>query len=152
MTYNFNDIKCILPYKYPFLFIDKIISIDCKLQKITAQKNVSFNEEFFNGHFSNFPIMPGVLILEAMAQTTSFLGIKMLEDYSSGLTKKNNHIFVLAGIDNYRIKKSVHPGDVLIINSHIQKIKHKLVKSDSVCYVDNNIVAKSQILAFYRKT
>ena len=100
------NIQNYLPHRYPFLLIDKIIDIK-KGEMITAQKNVSNNEPFFQGHFPEYPVFPGVLLLEAMAQATAIL------DVQSNDRDMSKHLYYFVGIDNARFKKQVVPGDIL---------------------------------------
>ena len=102
-----------LPHRYPFLFIDKVVSIE-KGKKIHAQKNVSINEPFFQGHFPNKPVMPGVLILEAMAQASGILGFMTMEK-----TPDDGSIYYFAGVDKVRFKRPVNPGDIVDFNASI---------------------------------
>ena len=101
MQLNIQQIKEILPHRYPFLLIDKVIEINYEQASIIAQKNVSANEEFFNGHFPNQPIMPGVLIVEAMAQAVGILGVKLMHSNSLLLlhTAASQNILSVVNID-----------------------------------------------------
>ncbi len=107
-----NDIQNYLPHRYPFLLIDKLIKFK-KHEFLIAQKNVSNNEPFFQGHFPEHPVFPGVLILEAMAQATALL------DFKSNEREKNNLLYYFVGIDKARFKKPVVPGDQLTITAEI---------------------------------
>jgi 3-hydroxyacyl-[acyl-carrier-protein] dehydratase len=113
------QIRKLLPHRYPFLLVDKVVAIETGKQ-ITAIKNVTANEPFFNGHFPDAPIMPGVLMIEAMAQAS---GLLVLEEL--GLTERiENEMFFLAGVDEVRFKRMVFPGDVLQLN--VELVKHRL--------------------------
>ncbi len=149
MQLNIQQIKEILPHRYPFLLVDKVLEVDCDEGRITAQKNVTANEEFFNGHFPKQSIMPGVLIVEAMAQATGILGAKMMHSVSEQLDEKK--LFVLAGIDKVRIKKPVVPGDILIFEAKMNKIKRGMCKSSVETFVDGEVVASAEFLAAYRE-
>jgi 3-hydroxyacyl-[acyl-carrier-protein] dehydratase len=125
-----KQISEILPHRYPFLFVDKVIHLDLDNNEIIAQKNVTINEEFFQGHFPNAPIMPGVIILEALAQTGGILV------HQKGFQKK---IAVLLNISNAKFRKKVLPGDVLYLHAtglHISskggKIKAKAMIKDKI--------------------
>ena len=125
-----KQIAEILPHRYPFLFVDKVVHLDLDNNEIIAQKNVTINEEFFQGHFPNAPIMPGVLILEALAQTGGILV------HQKGFQKK---IAVLLNIANAKFRKKVLPGDVLYLHAtgvHISskggKIKAKAIIKDKI--------------------
>lgn len=149
MQLNIQQIKEILPHRYPFLLVDKILDIDIKQGTAIAQKNVTANEEFFNGHFPNQPIMPGVLIVEAMAQTIAVLGVKMMAKPNESIDYKK--LFVLAGMDNVRIKRPVIPGDVLKFHVAMGKIKRGICTSHAKAYVDGELVASADFIAAYRE-
>jgi len=128
---NAKEIAEILPHRYPFLLVDKIIHIDLEKSEIIGQKNVTVNEQFFQGHFPGAPIMPGVLILEALAQTGGVLV------HQKGYVKK---IAVLLNVAHAKFRKPVLPGDVLILHAkglHISgnggKIKAKATVNEQVC-------------------
>ena len=149
MQLNIQQIKEILPHRYPFLLIDKVLEINFEEISIIAQKNVSSNEEFFNGHFPNQPIMPGVLIVEAMAQAVGILGFKTAHSNNHVLDHKK--LFVLAGIDKVRIKKTVIPGDILNIHASMGKIKQGICKSQAEVFVDNIVIASAHFIAAYKE-
>jgi 3-hydroxyacyl-[acyl-carrier-protein] dehydratase len=102
-----NDIKETLPHRYPFLLVDRVITYTAD-ESIEAVKNVSINEPFFQGHFPGFPVMPGVLIIEALAQTCGILGFKTL-----GKTAASDFLYMIAGVNNARFRRPVVPGDQL---------------------------------------
>lgn len=149
MQLNIQQIKEILPHRYPFLLIDKVLEINLQEANIIAQKNVSANEEFFNGHFPGQPIMPGVLIVEAMAQAVGILGVKIMRSDNHVFDQKK--LFVLAGIDKVRIKKAVIPGDVLKIHASMGKIKQDVCKSQAEVLVDDFVVASAHFIAAYKE-
>ena len=109
-TLDIRNILDTLPHRYPFILVDKVISL-VPNETITAIKNVTINEEFFVGHFPNYPVMPGVLIIEALAQTAGILSFK-----SMNKTADDDTLYFFVGIDNCRFKKPVVPGDVLNLN------------------------------------
>jgi len=148
MHLSIQQIKKILPHRYPFLLIDKITEINIEQGTAIAQKNVTINEEFFNGHFPSQPIMPGVLIVEAMAQAIGVLRVKMMDKEQDQNSKK---LWVLAGIDNVRIKRPVIPGDILKFHVNMGKIKRGMFKSKAEAYVDGELIANAQFLAVYRE-
>ena len=150
MLLDIQQIKEILPHRYPFLLIDKILDLNIEKRTAVAQKNVTANENFFNGHFPGISIMPGVLIIEAMAQTIGVLAAKIISAENNELlnTKK---LFVLAGIDNVRIKQPVIPGDILKLHAIINKIKHGICKSHSEVYVDKKLIASADFIAAYKE-
>jgi len=136
---NIKKILKILPHRYPFLLIDKVLNFE-KFNFLNAVKNCTINEPFFEGHFFDKPIFPGVLIIEAMAQAASILIYK-----STG--KLNiNKLFYFVGIDNARFKKNVIPGDQILIEVTILKSNKKILIFKNTALVNNNIVCKSKIV------
>ena len=140
---NINDIKKILPHRYPFLLVDKIIDITPG-QKIVGVKNLTANEEFFNGHYPGRPIMPGVLIIEAMAQTG---GLLVLSERGTTAEAGHNLVYFI-GIDNVKFRQLVVPGDQLILEVEIIKVKKKLGTVRGAAYVDSNLVCEAE-MKFY---
>jgi len=138
-----NDIRNYLPHRYPFLLIDKLIDFK-KHEYLIAQKNVSNNEPFFQGHFPDYPVFPGVLILEAMAQATALL------DFKSNNREKNNLLYYFVGIDKARFKKPVLPGDVMTIEVKLTHSKKDVYKFNAVCKVDDYIVCTAELLGAVR--
>ena len=139
-----NDIQNYLPHRYPFLLIDKLIKFK-KHESLIAQKNVSNNEPFFQGHFPDHPVFPGVLILEAMAQATALL------DFKSNEREKNNLLYYFVGIDKARFKKPVLPGDILIIEVNLIQSKRDVHKFNATCKVDDAIVCTAELLGAVRE-
>jgi len=138
-----NDIQNYLPHRYPFLLIDKILNFkkhDC----LKAQKNVSNNEPFFQGHFPGHPVFPGVLILEAMAQATALL------DFKSNERDKDGLLYYFVGIDKARFKKPVVPGDIMIIDVKLNQSKRDIHKFTASCMVDETIVCTAELLGAVR--
>lgn len=134
---NITEIMDRLPHRYPFLMVDRILEIEPG-KKAVAIKNVTINEPFFQGHFPGKPIMPGVLILEALAQTAGTIVIGNKEN--SGKTG------VLTAIDKCRIRRPVIPGDQLKLSAEIIKIHDPLVKAHGTAYVDDKIVAEADLM------
>ncbi len=132
-----------LPHRYPFLLIDKIIDIK-KGEMIVAQKNVSNNEPFFQGHFPEYPVFPGVLLLEAMAQATAIL------DVQSNDRDMSKYLYYFVGIDNARFKKQVVPGDIIIISAELIQSKSEVHKFKADCKIDNDIVCKADLIGAIR--
>ena len=132
-----------LPHRYPFLLIDRIIDVK-KGKEITAQKNVSNNEPFFQGHFPGYPVFPGVLLLEAMAQATAIL------DVQSNNRDMTKHLYYFVGIDNARFKKQVVPGDIVLINAKLIQSKSEVHKFTAECKVDDEIVCKADLIGAIR--
>lgn len=135
---DINEIMELLPHRYPFLLIDKVV--DYEVGKwLHAVKNVTINEPFFQGHFPTKPIMPGVLILEAMAQATGVLGFKTVE-------KTDDTLYYLAAIDNARFKQPVVPGDV--VNIHVEYLKERRGIGKFYCEakVDGKLVCSADLM------
>ena len=137
------NIQNYLPHRYPFLLIDKVIDIK-KNKSIIAQKNVSNNEPFFQGHFPGYPVFPGVLLLEAMAQATAIL------DIESNKRDMSKQLYYFVGIDKARFKKQVVPGDIIIINAKLNQSKSDIHKFSSECHVNDEVVCTSELIGAIR--
>ncbi len=137
------NIQNYLPHRYPFLLIDKVIDIK-KNKSIIAQKNVSNNEPFFQGHFPDYPVFPGVLLLEAMAQATAIL------DIESNDRDMSKQLYYFVGIDKARFKKQVVPGDIIIINAKLNQSKSDIHKFSSECHVNDEVVCTSELIGAIR--
>ncbi len=133
---NINDIKKILPHRYPFLFVDRVLSIEEK--KIIAVKSVTGNEDFFNGHFPGYPLMPGVIIIEAMAQVGGVLLLSKPE--------YKDRLAVFAGIDGVRFRRQVVPGDQLVMTAEILQIKGPIVKFKTSAKVNDELVTEAELM------
>ncbi len=133
---SIGEILNLLPHRYPFLLVDKIL--EQEENKIVGVKNVTMNEPFFQGHFPGHPVMPGVLIIEAMAQVGGVLMFSKEEN--------RGKIPLFAGIDKARFKKLVHPGDQLKIKVEIIKMIKGIGKAKAEAYVDDNLVASAELL------
>lgn len=134
------QIQTLLPHRYPFLLVDKVVSIDYDKRTIVATKNVSINEPFFQGHFPGQPIMPGVLIIEAMAQAGGVLTqLTLGRDAQSKL-------FYMVKVDKARFTKQVVPGDVLEMHVEIKRVIRNMAVYDCVAKVDGEVVACAEVL------
>lgn len=131
------DIQKILPHRYPFLLVDRIIEVE-EGRRAVGLKNVTINEPFFQGHFPGQPIMPGVLIVEAMAQVGA-VAMLSTEEYKGKLA-------VFTGIDKMRIRKQVVPGDTLIMEAELIAIKHGIGKAKVNAKVEGKIVASGELM------
>lgn len=135
-----SDILDMLPHRYPFLLIDKVL--ECvAFESIKAVKNVTINEPFFQGHFPERPIMPGVLILESMAQATGVLAF-----HSHKMSSKSDAVYYLVGIDKARFKRPVGPGDQLIIEAHLTRQIRGIYRFDATAHVDGELVSSAQFM------
>ena len=144
---TFNAIKIqeimkLLPHRYPFLLIDRVTEL-IPGEKITAYKNVTFNEHFFQGHFPSAPVMPGVLIIEAMAQT----GIILVANSFNLNTEKDNIVYLFTGIEKAKFRRPVVPGDRLVLECSNLQHKMQLWKMDAKAYVDGQLVAQATLTA-----
>ena len=138
------EIMQVLPHRYPLLLVDRILEIELG-KRIVGLKNVSINEPYFQGHFPGFPLMPGVYILEALAQVGGILMIKSLN------LEIGKYAVVFAGIDDARFKKPVYPGDQLILELEVITLKKSLSKMKGTAKVDNQVVAEAILYASARE-
>lgn len=142
MLLDIKQIQEILPHRYPFLLVDRILSVE-EGKKAVGIKNVSVNEPFFQGHFPGSPVMPGVLILEAMAQVGAVAVLKMPEFAGK--------IALFAGMDKVRFRRQVVPGDVLRIEVEVQKLRGAFGKSYSAAYVGDEMAAEAEMMFALQK-
>ena len=137
---NIHEILEHLPHRYPFILVDKVISMELG-KEITAIKNVTVNEPFFPGHFPYHPVMPGVLIVEAMAQASGILGFKTMNK-----KPEDGSIYYFVGADNLRFKRPAVPGDQLILSSQVITNKKGIWKFDCKATVEEELVSEAVIL------
>lgn len=133
-----------LPHRFPFVLVDRVLEIEPG-KRILAQKNVTFNEPFFPGHFPNYPVMPGVLIVEALAQAAAILAFQ-----TQGAKADANSVYLFVGIDNVRFKKPVTPGDVLHLEVSITRTSRGLWKFAGQAKVDGAIATEAEIMCTLR--
>jgi len=138
---DITEIQKILPHRYPFLLVDKILELEPSV-KATGLKNVTINEPFFQGHFPGHPIMPGVLLIEAMAQVAGILALKT--------TDVKDQIIYFMGIDKARFRRPVVPGDTLIINVTVSKIRGPILSCKGIITVGDDVAAEASFLATIR--
>ncbi len=136
-TLDINEIQRILPHRYPFLLIDRVIDLTRK-ERIVAIKNVSINEPFFAGHFPNMPIMPGVLIIEAIAQAGGALLLTEVED-------RDNKLMVFTGIERARFRRPVLPGDQLRIEVEVKAWRMTAVRMEGKAFVGDKRAAEATV-------
>ena len=136
---DIQDIKAALPHRYPFLLLDRVLEYT-ENESIVGLKNVTVNEPFFQGHFPTEPVMPGVLIIEALAQAS---GILMMKSNNINLHKQR---FYLAGIDSARFKRKVIPGDALILTVTVKKARTNLWKFKGVATVNGEMACEAEFM------
>jgi beta-hydroxyacyl-ACP dehydratase FabZ len=134
---DINEIRAILPHRYPFLLVDRIVEMEP--ERIVGIKQVTLNEPFFQGHFPDFPVMPGVLIVEAMAQAAGVLVLKTMPD-------RQNKLVLLVAIENARFRRPVVPGDTLRMEMKVIKRKASVAKMAGIATVDGQVVAEVEVM------
>ncbi|AYH43155.1 3-hydroxyacyl-ACP dehydratase FabZ [Azoarcus sp. DN11] len=137
---DINEILQYLPHRYPFLLVDRVLELE-EGKRILALKNVTMNEPFFPGHFPHHPVMPGVLIVEAMAQAAALLSFKTM-----GIKPDENSVVYFAGIDNVRFKRPVVPGDQLHFDVEITQGRRNIYKYKGVARVAGEIAAEAELM------
>jgi len=145
-TMDIHEIMRHLPHRYPFLLVDRVLECETG-QRIKAIKNVSINESFFQGHFPGYPVMPGVLIIEAMAQVSAILA------YMTRAERPNDKsLLFFAGIDDARFKRPVFPGDQLVLESTELNVVRSVFKFAAKASVGGELVAEAVLMAAVRST
>ena len=139
-TMNVGEIKKFLAHRYPFLLVDKVLDYEAG-KHLTAVKNVTINEPFFQGHFPDYPVMPGVLIMEALAQATGLLGFKTMDE-----DPNEDQLYLFVGIDGARFKRQVVPGDVLTLKVELLKRARSIWKFECKALVDGELAASATIM------
>lgn len=134
---NIDQIKELIPHRYPFLLVDKVVELDPG-KKAIGIKNVTVNEPFFQGHFPSYPIMPGVLIVEAMAQVGAVAMMSMEEN--------KGKLGVFAGIDGVRFKREVRPGDTLRMEVELNSLRRSIGKASASAYVGEDLVCSGELM------
>ena len=140
-----DEIKEILPHRYPFLLIDRVVSFE-KDKRVVAIKNVTVNEPFFPGHFPHYHVMPGVLIIEAMAQAAAVLSLKSLGHKNDG-----KWVYYFVGIDGARFKRPVTPGDTMRIEVEAGKSGRGIAKFKAVAKVGDAVAAEAELICALRE-
>lgn len=143
---DINQIKQYLPHRYPLLLVDRVVDYELG-KRITAIKNVTVNEEFFNGHFPHKPVMPGVLMIEAMAQTAAILSFMTMD-----VKPDENSVVYFVGIDNARFKRPVEPGDQLKMEVEILRVSRGIWKYKAVASVDGKTAVEGELMCTIRAT
>lgn len=140
MPIDVNTIQTLIPHRYPFLLVDKVVDLDVDAKRIIAHKNVTINEPYFQGHFPGQPIMPGVLIIEALAQAGG-----VLTQLSLGRDAQSK-LFYLVKVDNVRFMKQVVPGDVLELHVQVKRMIRNMAVYYGEAKVDGEVVAHAEVL------
>ncbi|HEX5374472.1 MAG TPA: 3-hydroxyacyl-ACP dehydratase FabZ [Aquabacterium sp.] len=142
---DIHKILELLPHRYPFLLVDRVLEIEHH-KRIRAVKNVTMNEPYFTGHFPHRPVMPGVMMLEALAQAAALLTFE-----SQGIRSDDKSVYYFVGIDNARFKRPVEPGDQLILEVSIERAKAGIYKFKAQGLVDGEVAVDAQLMCTMRK-
>lgn len=145
MTMDIHDILKKIPHRYPILLVDRVLEVK-KGVSIKALKNVSINEPYFSGHFPQRPVMPGVLMIEALAQAAAILGFETLD-----ISPEDNALFYFAGIDGARFKRPVEPGDQLVLEVTLDRQKSGIFKFKARATVDGELAVEADLMCTVRK-
>ena len=142
---DINEIKKYIPHRYPFLLVDRIIELEVG-KRVVGLKNVTVNEPFFPGHFPHSPVMPGVLIIEALAQAAAVLAFK-----TEGTVPDENSMVYFASVDNVRFKRPVVPGDVLILEAEIVRTIRNIWKFKAVARVEGEVATEAEFMCAIKR-
>jgi 3-hydroxyacyl-[acyl-carrier-protein] dehydratase len=145
MKLDIHEILKRLPHRYPFLLVDRVLELETG-KRIKALKNVTMNEPFFVGHFPHRPVMPGVMMLEALAQAAAILGFDML-----GVLPDDKTVFYFAGIDNARFKRPVEPGDQLVLHVALERTRAGIFKFNARATVDDALAVEADLMCTMRR-
>ena len=137
---DIKEIREYLPHRYPFLLVDRVVELELE-KRVKALKNVTCNEGFFNGHFPDHPVMPGVLIIEALAQAAGVLGFKTMDEKPA-----EGSIYLFVGCDDVRFKRQVVPGDQLILEAEVLRVRAGIWKFGCLASVDGETVCTATIM------
>ncbi|MDR2504365.1 MAG: 3-hydroxyacyl-ACP dehydratase FabZ [Deltaproteobacteria bacterium] len=140
-VFDLRRIMELLPHRYPFLLVDRVVELEPG-KSVRAYKNVTFNEPFFQGHFPGLPVMPGVLILEALAQAGGIMTISSM----SG-EERVGKVFLFSGVDNARFRRPVYPGDQLYLHCTLTRFKLRIWKMGAKAYVEGQLAAEAELSA-----
>ena len=141
---DIHQVRNYLPHRYPFLLVDRVLEVEHE-QSITALKNVTYNEPFFEGHFPSRPVMPGVLIVEALAQAAALMASYGVTDIDT-----KNRVYYFTGIDKARFKRPVEPGDQLIFEVQMLRRIQNMWKCEGVAKVDDKLAASAQLMFTFK--
>ncbi len=142
---DIHQILKLLPHRYPFLLVDRVLEID-KGKSIVALKNVTMNEPYFTGHFPHRPVMPGVMMLEALAQAAALLSFHALD-----MVPDDKVVYYFAGIDSARFKRPVEPGDALILKVEIDRMKAGIFKFKAKAMVQEELAVEADLMCTMRR-
>ena len=147
---NINEIMALLPHRYPLLLVDRVLEL-VPNERILAYKNISVNEEVFNGHFPGAPIFPGVLTIEALAQASGVYKRQGILGFAStNTTADDGKLYLFAGVDKVRFKRTVVPGDQLMLSSEVEAVKRNIWRFRTKATVDGEIACQATLLCAYR--
>ncbi len=139
-----TEIMSVLPHRYPFLLVDRVLEL-VEGERILALKNITGNEDVFNGHFPGAPIFPGVLMIEALAQASGILGFR-----TTNTTADDGKLYLFAGVDKARFKRPVTPGDQLMLESRVIAVKRNIWRFQTRATVNNKLVCEATLLCAYQ--